>query len=201
MVARGDRTKLAILEAAQSVLQQKGFASLSTRKVAVDAGVPLSQIHYHFGSKEGLVLALLDHLDRQVFGRQKAMFDDSMPLSQRWVRACDYLEKDMASGYVRLLQECVAQGWSSPPIAERVRALLYRWMDLLTKVAEEASARFSGLGPFTAAEITQLVSMAFMGAEATLLLGIDENRAPIKRALRKIGQLIAIMENKTEDAS
>jgi AcrR family transcriptional regulator len=192
---RGDRTKLAILAAAQATLQREGFAKLSTRKIATNAEVPLSQIHYHFGSKEGLVLALLDHLDRQVFDRQRAMYDNSIPLSERWARACNFLDDDLASGYVRLLHECVAQGWSAPPVAERMCALLSRWADLLTEVAEEASARFGGLGPFSAAEITQLVAMVFIGAEAVLLLGIDEKRAPIKSALRKVGLLIAAMEN------
>ena len=37
-----------------------GYAGLSTRKVAEEAGVPLSQLHYHFGSKGGLILALLE---------------------------------------------------------------------------------------------------------------------------------------------
>ena len=50
-----------ILEAARSRLLADGYAGLSTRKVAEDAGVPLSQIHYHFGSKQGLILALLEH--------------------------------------------------------------------------------------------------------------------------------------------
>ena len=40
--------------------------AMSTRKVATEAGVPLSQVHYHFGSKGGLVLALLEAEDRRL---------------------------------------------------------------------------------------------------------------------------------------
>ena len=47
--ARGDRTKLAILEAAQATLQREGFANLSTRKVAAGAEVPLSLPRYVTG--------------------------------------------------------------------------------------------------------------------------------------------------------
>ncbi|WP_461350180.1 TetR family transcriptional regulator [Bradyrhizobium liaoningense] len=46
-------TSTVVLEAAKKVLRQKGYAKLSTRDVAAAAGVPLSQIHYHFGSKQG----------------------------------------------------------------------------------------------------------------------------------------------------
>ena len=44
-----------ILGAAKKALLDVGYAGLSTRKIAESAGVPLSQIHYHFGSKQALV--------------------------------------------------------------------------------------------------------------------------------------------------
>jgi AcrR family transcriptional regulator len=47
----GSRTL--IIDAARSRLLADGYAGLSTRKVAEEAGVPLSQLHYHFGSKGG----------------------------------------------------------------------------------------------------------------------------------------------------
>jgi AcrR family transcriptional regulator len=54
-------TRTLILDAAaRSRLLADGHAGLSTRKVAEEAGVPLSQLHYHFGSKQGLVLALFE---------------------------------------------------------------------------------------------------------------------------------------------
>ena len=59
MRAAATDTRTAILEAARSRLLADGYAGLSTRKVADEAGVPLSQLHYHFGSKSGLILELL----------------------------------------------------------------------------------------------------------------------------------------------
>ena len=55
-----DELRLRMLDAAVKSLVRDGFAALSTRAVAQGAGVPLSQIHYHFGSKQGLLLAVLD---------------------------------------------------------------------------------------------------------------------------------------------
>ena len=40
-----------------------------------------------------------------------------LPLWKRWEKACDYLDEDLASGYVRVLQEMIAAGWSNPGIA------------------------------------------------------------------------------------
>ena len=67
-------TRLELLAAAETCLRTHGHADLSTRSVAEMAGVPLSQIHYHFGSKQGLVLALLDHLNERLLERQSATF-------------------------------------------------------------------------------------------------------------------------------
>ena len=94
------------------MLRQNGYAGLSTRDVAAAAGVPLSQIHYHFGSKQGMVLALFEYLNAQLLDRQNAMFGDTaLKLSEHWDRACDYLDEDIASGYVRVLQELIAASW------------------------------------------------------------------------------------------
>lgn len=190
----------AILEAAQATLRRDGFAGLTTRAVARAAGVPLSHIHYHFGSKEGLVLELLAHLDRQIFERQSRMFDAAMPLSARWRMACDFLDQDLDSGYVRLLQECTAQGWSNRRIAGKVRQLTGRWLSLLARVAEEAEPVLGPYSPFTPREVATLVAKAFLGAESMLLLGVDEKRDPIRTALRKVGDVIEARERKIGEA-
>ena len=80
---------------------------------------PLSQIHYHFGSKQGMVLALFEYLNSQLLDRQAALFGDAtLKLSEQWDRACDYLDEDIASGYVRVLQELIAASWADAPVAK-----------------------------------------------------------------------------------
>ena len=69
-------TSTILLEAAKKVLRQNGYSGLSTRDVAAAAGVPLSQIHYHFGSKQGLVLALFEYLNAQLIDRQNALMEE-----------------------------------------------------------------------------------------------------------------------------
>ena len=190
-------TQLELLAAAEVCLQRDGYGELSTRRVAEHAGVPLSQIHYHFGSKQGLLLALLDHLNKRLLERQAATFAQPMALSRRWERACDFLDEDLSSGYVRILQEMMAAGWSDPELAAAVRRDLNGWFVLLTALAEEAAQRFGGLGPFTPAEVASLVGAAFLGGEAGILLGFESDRAPIRQALRRFGELIRLAEEKS----
>lgn len=187
-------TEWRILNSAKEALVDFGYSKLSTRRIADDAGVPLSQIHYHFGSKQGLVLAVLAEENRRLVERQKGMFEEDMPLWRQWEEACDYLEDDLESGYVRVLQEMTAAGWSDPEIANAVRAMLSQWFGLLTDVARRAADRLGGLGPFTPEEVAVLAGAPFFGVEAIILLGFGEGELPTRSALRKVGGLIRQME-------
>jgi AcrR family transcriptional regulator len=193
--AKVEATRAGILDAAQSVLSARGYAQLSTREIATVAGVPLSQIHYHFGSKQGLVVALLEHLNAQLLARQHQMFhDDALSLSQQWELACNYLDDDLESGYVRVLLELWAAGWSELEVGKVVQSAILGWVDLLAGVVRRAEAQFGQIGPFTADELATLICNAFIGAEAFLLLGLEDRGIPIRQALRRVGDAIKVLE-------
>ena len=191
-------TRALILDAARSRLLADGYAGLSTRKVAEEARVPLSQLHYHFGSKQGLILALLEEENRRRLDRQTNMYAEDAPLWKRYERACDFLEDDLDSGYVRVLQEMIAAGWSNGEVGQAVRELIGGWFALLTEVAREADRQYGPLGPFTAEEIATLIGAVFFGGEAMLLLGFDRHVLPIRAALRRIGVVIRHLEEMPE---
>ena len=189
------QTKSGILEAARQVLYEQGYSGLSTRSVAAEADVPLSQIQYHFGSKEGMLLALYEYMNSQLLERQNAMFDDpKLTLSQKWDLACDYLDADIASGYVRVFQELMAAGWANPEIGRVVRNGTMGWMKLITKLAQEAQDSRGSFAPFAPEDIAALVAAAFLGAEANLLLGLEDEGLPIRRALRRFSDVIRMFE-------
>lgn len=185
-----------ILDAARRCLVEVGYGALSTRRVAEGASVPLSQIHYHFGSKRQLVLSLLDSENARRLRRQAEMYDAEQPLWKQWEQACDFLEEDLDSGYVRVLQEMTAAGWSDERVAAAVREDLRGWFRLLTRVTERFEADAGGLGPFEPAEVATLAGVAFLGAETLILLGFGEDELPSRAALRKVGTLIRSTEER-----
>jgi AcrR family transcriptional regulator len=183
-------TRGTILGAARAVLLREGYARLSTRLVAELANVPLSQIHYHYGSKQQLILAVLAAENERLLERQRQMFDAPEPLWVRWELACDFLETDVASGYVRILQEMIAAGWSEPGVAAAVREMLGGWYRLLADVARREQERGVDIGPFTPEEVAALMGTPFLGAEELILLGVTETALPIRSALRKVGAVL-----------
>lgn len=187
-------TAARILEAARSCLLSVGYASMTTRMVAETAGVPLSQIHYHFGSKDEMILQILAAENDQLLERQAEMFGRDLPLSRRWDIACDYLDEDLESGYVRVLHEMMAAGWSSDRIGKEVAEMLRGWSAVLRRLANEASASGVGIGHLAAAEMAALTSAVFLGAESMILLGLEDESIPLRAALRGIGKTIRRME-------
>lgn len=95
---------------------------------------------------------------------------------------------------VRVVQEMTAVGWSDPDIAAQVRVLVQRWFDLLADVLAAAEQQGLAIGPFTAREVATLVALLFIGGESALLLGVESEPAPVRRAIRRLGDLIRIAE-------
>ena len=67
--SRSAYTRARILDAAERLFAQKGHEATSLREITTEAQVNLASVHYHFGSKDGLVQAvciqLIDALNRE----------------------------------------------------------------------------------------------------------------------------------------
>jgi len=100
----------------------------------------------------------------------------------------------VTSGYVRILQELIAAGWSNPGIRDAVNRGLDGWLVVLTQAAERADKELGPFLLFRAQDIAALVASAFLGAESQLSLGREGSEMPIRQALGKFGSLIRTLE-------
>jgi AcrR family transcriptional regulator len=193
-VAQGQSTRALLLAAAGDLLREEGYAATSTRAVAERAGTRLSLVHYHFGSKRGLLLAVLEHFTELLLNRQQAMFSDNRPLAEQWRSACDYLREDIDSGYVRVLWELWAAGLADPELAERWGATQRRWRELIVARIERFQTELGVELPMSPRALATLIGNLFEGAEAEILAGVPEDEAPHMEALEACGDLIASAE-------
>jgi TetR/AcrR family transcriptional regulator, regulator of cefoperazone and chloramphenicol sensitivity len=60
--ARSEATRSALIAAAMEAFALSGYEAVSTRQIASAAGAHPGLIGYHFGSKEGLYLAVFEHI-------------------------------------------------------------------------------------------------------------------------------------------
>ena len=62
---RGERSREAIVDAALGVFAIRGFRSGALAEIAEKVGLTPAGILYHFGSKEGLLIAVIAERDRR----------------------------------------------------------------------------------------------------------------------------------------
>ncbi len=58
------RARARLLRAAADVFDRKGYAAASVREIVEQAGITKPVLYYHFGSKEGMLAAILDEGER-----------------------------------------------------------------------------------------------------------------------------------------
>ena len=115
-------TKTRILDAAFRRLTNDGYAALSMREIAKDAGVNHALINYHFRSKDQLVIAVLDEANRQLLERQQRMYAAPGGFAEKWAQARRFYRSDLASGIRARAGRAVGGEPVQPRAAREVRA-------------------------------------------------------------------------------
>ena len=187
---RGQETRQRILDAARQMLVEHGAGGTSTRSVAEEAGVPLSLVHYHFGGMQGLLVAVLERENEELLERQRALYAEPGPLADKWRTACDFLDEDINSGFVRVLWELWAAGLADEELKAGWRRAVGGWRSLLTSVFEEWGRPLSDDLPLSSRATATLVADLFHGIEVELLAGVRPEEAPHREVLDAFGDMI-----------
>src|SRR6476646_1983534 len=74
---RGARSREAVLDAAERLIAEHGYEAATVAALVKEAGIPASSIYHYFGSKEGVLLAVME--------RGAERFFDELALADRRV--------------------------------------------------------------------------------------------------------------------
>jgi AcrR family transcriptional regulator len=69
-------TREQILDTAERLFADQGIGAVSLRSITAEAGVNLAAIHYYFGSKEALVVAVFDRRVVKLNEERLALLDE-----------------------------------------------------------------------------------------------------------------------------
>lgn len=188
-------TKAKILDAAFRRLTREGYAALSMREIAKDAGVNHALINYHFRSKEQLVIAVLDAANRRLLERQQAMYRGPGGFAEKWAEARRFYESDLASGFVRMQAELWAASFSNPGLREKFLPRVLAWKEVVLEGVSDALATLKRCGvklppPLTAQVVATWISEFWLGMEFADLLGAPEDKLPRRGALDALQKLL-----------
>jgi AcrR family transcriptional regulator len=146
--ARKADTRARLLQAAARVYARRGFNGATLDEVAGEAGFTKGAVYGHFGSKENLLMALMEeHLTAQVieqvalFDRERTTWERPLAGSARWMESLDD-DPDPFRLFVEL--------WTYAQRDERLRARLADGLGALRATFARfaaASALDAGLAP------------------------------------------------------
>lgn len=121
----------ALLDAAESLLVEVGYAAITVRRLADRAGLNHGLVHYYFGSMEEVFLQTLERFTDRLIERQIALYAAEAPFVDRWRTAMSYVQADLDSGYQKVWFELQAMAWNHAEMRDRLAAVMRRWIDVL----------------------------------------------------------------------
>jgi TetR/AcrR family transcriptional regulator len=130
----------ALLDAAERLLVEVGYAGITTRRLAAEAGVNHGLVHYYYGSLENLLVQVLERFTARMIERQRAMYAAEMPFIEKWRTAMRYLVAD--SDYQKVWWELQALAWNRPELREHVAHVDDEWRAVLTEAFAEPHQRY-----------------------------------------------------------
>lgn len=133
--ARRETTE-AVLDAAERLLVDVGYAAITTRRLAERAGVNQGLVHYYFGSMEEVLLQTVERFTNRLLERQRAMYGSDAPFIEKWRAAMSYLDEDLDSGYQKILFELTALGWNHEATRDRMNRVYDQWTDVVLTAFE-----------------------------------------------------------------
>jgi TetR/AcrR family transcriptional regulator len=126
----------ALLDAAERLLVDVGYAGITTRRLAEEAGINHGLVHYYFGSNENLMLRALERFTERLIERQRELYASDLSFIEKWRTAMRYLLSEDAT-YEKVWLELQALGWNHPELRESLARVNAEWRAVLTEAFAE----------------------------------------------------------------
>lgn len=177
-------TMEAFLDAAERLLVSVGYADVSVRRLAEEAGANHGLVHYYFGSMDELFLQVLERFTDRLIQRQRAMYAADEPFINKWRTAMEYLESDLEAGYPKIWMELQAMAWNRPDLRERVARVDAEWRSVLTEAFDNAAKGY-GLDRkrFPVQALVALVATFNFGMMLERMSGVSDGHAELLAAI------------------
>jgi AcrR family transcriptional regulator len=181
-----------LLEQVIAELDRNGLGERSLRDLAAAVGTSHRMLIHHFGSRAGLLLAVVDEVERAERARAvdatSSQRDPATTMRDSWKRLADR----SFSGRERLFFECYARALQGEePFAQMLPGAVEEWVDAITAAQEETGV------PRRTARTTSRLGLALMRGLLLDLLATGDRRATDEA----LEAFVALFEARAEGAA
>jgi AcrR family transcriptional regulator len=182
--AENSATRALILEAADRLIRDEGYGSVSTRRVAARAGLKPSLVHYYFPTTDDLLLAMsrrgAEESDRMI---EQALASDD-PIRALWAFLTDSSRISVALEFMALANHREAV---RVHMAEHCEAMRQREVEAFTRLLGERLAGPGGCAPPGLSLVLAGIGRALvMEGGLGVTAGHDEARAFVEQWLDRL---------------
>jgi AcrR family transcriptional regulator len=192
---KGERTRHAILTTAAELATQEGLEPLSIGRLALATGMSKSGLFAHFGSKEELQLATVDHA-AQLFVDEVIAPARAAPrgLARVWAlcdHMVDYAERQVFPGGCFFAATSFEFNHKPGPVRDRIEEMIRSWLSYLEHAVEQAQDAGELRSPPSARELAFQLDAFAQAANAQYQLFrdeavFDESRRAIRERLESL---------------
>lgn len=166
-----------ILEAAYECLSTRGYANVTMRAIADEAGVALSQLTYYFDNKEKLFTDVISKMANQYIREIETRMYVTADLNEKIVALTQYFKELLRDKpkLLRLFIDFTAQALWIPSFREQVDGLFDRLTELIEKFILGDSESLQRVPDYSSKAIAKLILGALFGTSVQALLSADKD--------------------------
>lgn len=178
-------TRLKLLDATERLMIEEGYAAVTARRIATEAGVTAPLVHYHFGPLDDLFIAVLRRRSGEGLARQAELMAGPRPLSALW-------DFSFATATVRYISEFMSLAHHREAVREELVQVIRQFHNAATASLEQAEreGRIHLHGEDPAGVVTALINTA-RGIAMQRVLGKTEGH---EEAVDIVMRLVARLE-------
>lgn len=189
-----------IVDALLRVMADRGWANATINKIAAEAKITPGLIHYHFQSKQEILLELVKRLETEHEMRIEALASSGTPTQRVKTMVMGYLktsptpaDADAVATWVTITAESIRQ----PEVRDSFAGALIHWLEPMRQAISDGleSGEFDtgGLGPEACAAAVMACVQGYYNLGVTVREAVPRGSAA-SCALRMVGGLLQVKD-------
>jgi AcrR family transcriptional regulator len=182
--AESSATRALLVDAAERLVLEQGYAAASSRRVAVAAGVKPSLVHYYFRTMDDLLFAVFRRGTEKNLERQARALASSQPLHALWAFRREPAGTALMMEFVALANHRKAIRAEIASYADRFRGME---LDMLSSLLERSRIDTEVCPPGVVSMLLRSIAQVLVMEDALgITIGHAETIAFVERSLQQL---------------
>ncbi|MBZ4647208.1 MAG: hypothetical protein PWR27_1492 [Petroclostridium sp.] len=168
-----------ILQTAFQCLSTRGYANVSMRDIADEAGVALSQLNYYYKNKEGLFTEVVKMMMHQYLHEVEEKLKSTKNAKEKIASLVKYFNELIRKNpeLLRLFIDFTAQSLWLPSFRRQLKNLFADLSEMIEKSILTGTVINKNLREYSSRSVAKLVLGALYGTSIQIMLDSDEDKA------------------------